>query len=207
MPAPPKGEPSLASPYGGAGARWAPFCADRAGRRDGVIARRGDGGGVLYKGVIKGGRCVPVARVQRPTEPAGETALPPPLELNYSTFSPSHAGRLSSLGNVCAWEGVSERRWRSAANRPSRQARPGGGQHPARTRRQVRPECGQRKAQLSSDCAFDACLLARMRGPPARVPSGIIFHRKIMPTLLRCFLRSLRSWDSVPHPASFLKKA
>ena len=26
----------LASPYGGAGAQWAPFCADRAGRRDGV---------------------------------------------------------------------------------------------------------------------------------------------------------------------------
>ena len=39
--------------------------------------------------VIKGGRCVPVARVQRPTEPAGETATPPPLELDYIKPSPS----------------------------------------------------------------------------------------------------------------------
>ena len=32
---------------------------------------------------------MPVARVQRPTEPAGETATPPPLELDYIKPSPS----------------------------------------------------------------------------------------------------------------------
>ena len=122
-------------------------------------------------------------------EPAGETAMPPPLELDYIIPSPSRTAREKIIAFVPLREGA------------------GGGLKPTRATWQVRPECGQRKAQLSSDCAFDACLLARMRGPPARVPSGIIFHRKIMPTLLRCFLRSLRSWDSVPHPASFLKKA
>ena len=75
--APPKGEPSLASPYGGAGARWAPFCADRAGRQDGVIALAMTEG-VPLRGFTKG------------------EASPPPLELNYITITPSHAGRLSS---------------------------------------------------------------------------------------------------------------
>ena len=75
------------------------------------------------------------------------------------------------------------------------------------TTRQARPGGELCKAQLSSGCALDACLTARMRGPPTRVPSDMIFHRKITSTLLRYFLRNLRSWDSVPHPASFLKKA
>ena len=39
--APPVGEPRLASPTGGAGAQWAPSCADRAGRRDGGPAKPG----------------------------------------------------------------------------------------------------------------------------------------------------------------------
>ena len=39
--APPVGEPRLASPTGGAGAQWAPSCADRAGRRDGGPATPG----------------------------------------------------------------------------------------------------------------------------------------------------------------------
>ena len=70
---------------------------------------------------------MPVARVQRPTEPAGETALPPLLELNYISFSPSRASEGAYIVSVKAREGVSERRWRSAANRPKRELRPGGG--------------------------------------------------------------------------------
>ena len=39
----------LASLYGGAGAQWAPFCADRAGRRDGGPAEPGRKGLLLWR--------------------------------------------------------------------------------------------------------------------------------------------------------------
>ena len=65
-------------------------------------------------------------------------ALPPPLELNYITFSPSRTVKVRTIAFVPLREGVSERRWRSAANRPSRQARPGGGSHKSCPHRQAR---------------------------------------------------------------------
>ncbi len=70
-----------------------------------------------FQGGSQRGRCVPVARVQRPTEPAGETALPPPLELNYITISPSRTEKDEIIAHDPYGRGVSERRWRSAANR------------------------------------------------------------------------------------------
>ena len=81
--------------------------------------------GGLSKGVAA---CRWHASSDRPSRQARQRMLPP-LELDYIKPSPSHAGKLSPSGDVGAWEGVSERRWRSAANRPSRQARPGGGYH------------------------------------------------------------------------------
>ena len=86
--APPKGEPSFASPYGGAGARWAPFCADRAGRQDGVIAL------AMTKGVsLKGGS----QRGRRES---------PPLELDYIKPSPSRTARGQTISKLSLREGA-----------------------------------------------------------------------------------------------------
>ena len=49
----------------------------------------------------------------------------------YRIVSPSRPSAVLSFTKVWAWEGVSERRWRSAANRPSRQARRGWAAVPA----------------------------------------------------------------------------
>ena len=48
------------------------------------------------------------------------------IQFNLKTNFPSRACEVTHTFTVWAREGVSERRWRSAANRPSRQARPGG---------------------------------------------------------------------------------
>ena len=64
------------------------------------------------------------------TDRAGRRDLAPlKIQLKLKTYSPSRANEIKNTSMVWAREGVSERRWRSAANRPSRQARPGGG-HP-----------------------------------------------------------------------------
>ncbi len=79
-------------------------------------------------------------------------ALPPPLELNYITFSPSRTVKVRTIAFVPLREGVSERRWRSAANRPSRQARPGGGLRytpPTRQARRWHDEVVTERAVLS----------------------------------------------------------
>ena len=49
----------------------------------------------------------------------------PPLELDYIIPSPSRTAKVRIIALVPLREGVSERQWRSAANRPSRQARRG----------------------------------------------------------------------------------
>ena len=69
--------------------------------------------GGLSKGVAA---CRWHASSDRPSRQARQRMLPP-LELDYIKPSPSHAGKLSPSGDVGAWEGVSERQWRSAANR------------------------------------------------------------------------------------------
>ena len=62
------------------------------------------------------------------TDRAGRRDLAPlKIQLKLKTYSPSRANEIKNTSMVWAREGVSERQWRSAANRPSRQARPGGG--------------------------------------------------------------------------------
>ena len=69
---------------------------------------------------------MPVARVQRPTEPAGETASVSPFGIKLYKTVPLPYKKANDYRSVNLREGVSERRWRSAANRPTRQRRPGG---------------------------------------------------------------------------------
>ena len=49
---------------------------------------------------------MPVARFQRPTEPAGETTAVSPLELNYICISPSRACKGMTFAIAWAREGV-----------------------------------------------------------------------------------------------------
>ena len=49
------------------------------------------------------------------------------IQLNVKAYPPSRACEGTAFAVIWAREGVSERQWRSAANRPSRQARPGVG--------------------------------------------------------------------------------
>ena len=79
--------------------------------------------GLPLKGVQGG--CRPLAPPQQMASSDAESyigGLPkggvsPPLELNYISISPSHASEGTDSTMVWAREGVSERQWRSAANR------------------------------------------------------------------------------------------
>ena len=86
------------------------------------------------KGVHKGvAACRWHASSDRPSRQARQRMLPP-LELNYIIVSPSHAGKLSSYAWWVHGRGVSERQWRSAANRsqlPLRSALNGRHRRPA----------------------------------------------------------------------------
>ena len=53
------------------------------------------------------------------------------MELDYIKPSPSRTEKDEIIAIVPLREGVSERQWRSAANRPKRELRPGGGPHKA----------------------------------------------------------------------------
>ena len=155
----------------------------------------------VHKGVAA---CRWHASSDRPSRQARRRESPP-LELNYSTFSPSHAGRLSHLGAARAWEGVG-----------------GGYRCPCPTA--VADAKGRHALWAASPERLSVFLSgtpSQVRNPPARgrcAPVGRAkrptdaaaetlretVHRTVSLFSCAVFLRNPRSWDSVPHPASFL---
>ena len=99
------------SPPGSVGAERSPLATSaRAGRRDGGGHTRLPLWGSWHDEVV-----TERAPFQGGSQRGRRQS--PPLELNYITFSPSRTSRGTYTSLVWAREGVSERRWRSAANR------------------------------------------------------------------------------------------